>query len=254
MDTDHSEPSATQPGFWTRQLGLIATPRQARFDMFVGVMLPTPLIVLLISQAGNLRIFPSLCFGLCILTLAVWLLVGSRLSQGHGFFIGVLWIGALLNLLIALFIIIIFLILPLKNPLSMVGILPIVMIPLILGLIYWRNGWHALQRMRALQPKPERSLVVGTIILGLVAVLVLPLALQWQALQFVDRNVQLIIHSDPQQGVRSLRQAFWCDHSCYGAIEWEYQESTDPTRRAMLADAYRELTGLSIEAEINRYD
>lgn len=86
--------------------------------------------------------------------------------------------------------------------------------------------------------------------LGLLLMLVVPLGGQVYATRRIDSASQALIAGQPerrQEAIASLRSAFWCSLSCYDQLVLPYMREGDPDRKVALADAYREITGGSLE-------
>lgn len=195
------------------------------------------------------RVFAYSSIGLGILTLVVWLVVGRRLRQGYGFFAGAFLFGAVFALALGVGLL----------PFSLLGLFLIIGIfgftPFLTSVVYGRHGLRALAQLRELQSLKSQLIFGSLMMLGLTVVCTLPLLAQWQVSTIVDQNLQTIITGDTQsakQSVQILKNAFWCDARCYSPLVHAYQQQKDPARQALLADAYFELTNVSIEFVIQR--
>ncbi len=62
--------------------------------------------------------------------------------------------------------------------------------------------------------------------------------------------MELVLSGDNQaveKGINVLKGAFWCNNSCYDVIIDAYLVEKDNARRSILANVYRELTGLNFD-------
>jgi hypothetical protein len=246
--------------FWKRQFSPDVTKNQFVFDILFGVFAPllciiydpfvfrySPLITT--SHLVEYRVFAYIGIILGTITLTSWLTFGSRIGyRWIGFFAGILLFGALFASAGGL------LLLPFSVfGLLLYGIGLLGFIPFVTGFVFLRNGLRALSYKEQMQSFSERRLFWVSIVLGLSMIIAIPIVAQWQTSQIVSQGVQLILSGNDtasEKGVQSLKSAFWCDNACYKKIVDAYLKEKDETRRTVLAKAYQEITGHSIESVI----
>ncbi len=260
MNTDVSIKKAN---FWQRQFAQNFTPAQTIFDSLIGIVGPIACLIfdpfvftgsrygLLPGPLVQYRVFAYLGIGAGSLILTIWLVFGAHLNTGHGFFASVLLFGALVAFGIGLVLL----------PFSLFGLLVVIGIlgftPFLTAFVYLRNGLRALRRMRPSHSTHEKAAFASSVILGLTIVAVVPAIAQWQTSRIVSESVQFILTGDSpavEQGVQRLKTAFWCNSACYDDIVTAYRYERDRTRQAILAKAYRELTGQDIQMAIQYMD
>jgi len=132
-------------------------------------------------------------------------------------------------------------------PASLLGLLFIIgilgVIPFLAAWAYGRIAW---QLLHFGLPRWYRRWQFW---LGFLLLLIIPLGAQVYATRRIDSASQTLIAGDSgrREAIATLRSAFWCSVSCYDQLVWAYDRESDPAREAALADAYREITGGSIE-------
>jgi len=250
-----------KPTFWSRQFGPDFTPYQIIFDFLAGIVVPIlclafdPYIFtgndwgLGTSILAPFRVFAYLGIGIGTLTLAIWLIFGSRLEKWHGFFAGILLFGALFAFILGI------VMLPLSLLGIIVGIGVLGFTPFFTGLAFLRNGYRALKRMDQLLPKWDRNVFSITVFIGLVVIVAIPLFAQWQTSQIVSRDINTIISGDEHEvdkAVLDLRNAFWCTSICYTEIVRAYEIEKDTSRGPILSNAYLKITSRFIEDAIQQ--
>ncbi len=242
--------------FWCRQFSIETTRAQKWSDVIFGVLLPVlclafdPIVFkgsaidpYLPSPLARYRVFAYLGITLGILALAVWLAFGERIEKGNGFFAGVFLCGTVFSLWIGIVLL----------PYSLLGLIAyglglLGFTPFVTALIYFRNAVRIFRRTK--QSGLEAWWIFTVMaLLGLLLAAGLPGFVQWQTTRFVEQSVQAVLHGDPQaveQGMKNLRQAFWCTDACFDRIVLSYRENTDDTYRWRLSQIYEELTGKDI--------
>jgi len=258
----HPNASIHKPSFWQRQFAQDFTPAQTIFDFLFGIVGPMVCLIFdpfvftgsrhgfLASPLVPYRVLAYLGIGASSLILTLWLVFGTRINTGHGFFAGVLLLGALVAFGIGLILL----------PFSVLGLLVVIgifgFIPFLTAFVYLRNGLRALCRMRPFHSIPEKTTFASSVILGLAIVAAVPAIAQWQTSRIVSESVQSILTGDApavEQGVQHLQTAFWCNRACYDDIVTAYAREHDPGRQAILAKAYWELTGQSIRRALPQF-
>jgi hypothetical protein len=249
----NSEPTP-KPKFWARQFNSEVTRAQTIFDLVFGIIAPVLVLIfdpfvfrnsgdmLIQSPLAHLSVFAYVGISIGILILSIWLIGYQRIQQGHGFFVGVLGVGAVFSLLVGI------VLLPYSLFGLLIGLGILGFIPFLTAFVYYRNAARAHQWAMHNQPL-NKIAFSALLILGLILTLVLPSVLQWQTTRYVSQSVDAILHGSPQvaeQGITDLKRAFWCSGYCYDAMVTEYIEETNQARRTFLEHAYQKLTGKSI--------
>jgi hypothetical protein len=247
------ETSQKKTTFWKSLFSLIITNRQNIFDVVFGVIAPVLCLVFdpfvftgmayiyVGSFLASYRIFFYLAISFGIVGLIVWLVFSRKLnSQWNSYFIGVLFLGALLAFALGLLLL----------PFSLIGINLLIGIfgftPFLTGFVYLRNGIRASKKNTLSQ---KSSWII--IILGITSILTIPTFVQWKTSQIVSHGTELILSGNKESveiGIKILKNAYWCNNSCYDGIVNAYSTEEDSERRLVLANSYQELSGLNIES------
>lgn len=228
--------------FWRRQFAPESSLRQDVFDVVLGIALPVFCLILdpYVFRSGfgepllgGYRGFASGAIGLGFFSLAVWLSIRKPSALLAGLLAG----GALFALLLGLVLL----------PFSAVGLLLVIGIlgfsPFATAFVFWRNAVRAFPR-----PWPGRTAVKAVAVLGLTLAWAGPWAAQRYVTHEVSQAFEMVQSDDPtaaQHGVAVLKR-LWV-FADFDRLVTEYESEADQGRRARLAGAYRELTGLEIE-------
>jgi hypothetical protein len=222
-------------------------------DVSIGIIAPIVCLVLdpgIFSEGllggswlSAYHVFVYLGVGIGTLVFAAWLRFGERLRKWGGFFAGIFFFGALFAFGTGLLLL----------PWSLFGLLIVIgilgFIPFLTARVYFRYGRRALHTA-PLQSAKDKAITVGGFILGIVFILGVPTFAQWQTSRIVSESMQLVLHGDAlsvEQGIQGLKGAFWCARLCYVDIVDAHRNEEEPSRRALLAKAYKDLTGVQIE-------
>lgn len=123
--------------------------------------------------------------------------------------------------------------------------------PFITAFVFLQNGVRAFAKI---QSRINQYLLLGTIICGIIFVIGIPLAVNWETSEFVSHSVYTIVHSerkkDVDSSINNLQLTFWCPKSCYDDIVRAYMQEQNPTKQQILSEAYLKITGTSIEHRV----
>lgn len=241
--------------FWQKQFGETATPAQRRFDVAFGILLPVmcfafdPFVFRGRVGGGLLSSFQFYAYGFSLIevcALGVWLVYGRRLGEWRPAVAGVLMAGAFFSVTVGVLIL----------PFSLIGLLFLIgalgFTPFPTALVYARNGaraWAHAQRVGE-----GRAGVAAALVCGAVFALAAPAGAQWGVTRVVNDSLAGVADgAEPSPAaVLVLRVAGAFLDESFDRLVWDYNRETDPTRRARLAKAYRELTGGDIERRLVR--
>ncbi len=241
------------PTFVERQFFHPPTIIQNNFDVALGVIMP---ILCFYFDPGILR-NSSLGIGLpirqasvsiyilsalAIPTLVLWLWLGPRLKHWSGFVGGVLLAGAILSFTIG---VVIF-------PLTFIGLIMLVgvlgFVPFLTAFVYLRNGLRAIAQANLTLPRFQ---LVGSVLLGAVLAIGIPVIAQQQLTQIVNESMAQILRNDDQSVDGAIGRAKyfkWLIDT--RPILLAYEKETDPVRKERLAKAYKELEGEDAETDL----
>lgn len=248
----------SKSGFWKRQFSEEITVDQDIFDVVFGIIAPILCLVFdpfvfrsgIFGGAGylhSIQTFAYISVGLGIISLIIWLYPSEKTALLAGIISGIFFVGALLAFALGLVLL----------PYSIFGLIIVIgvfgLTPFLTAFVYLRNGLRAFRKIQSTQNK---NLLVGTMALGVICVIGIPLAINLKTSDLVSQSVHIIIHSNKQEEIDSainkLQSAFWCSDSCYDQIVWSYSEEDDETKRKILSSAYLKLTGRSIEDRLRQ--
>jgi hypothetical protein len=137
-----------RPGFWRRQFGEQATPKQRRFDVTFGIILPILCFIFdpivfreWFSDApgllGRWQFYVYTISALEMVALATWLSRADGRGRPPAALGGMMLAGGLFSLVIGVVIL----------PLSLLGLIVLVGVfgftPFFTAVVYLRNGWRA---------------------------------------------------------------------------------------------------------------
>jgi hypothetical protein len=235
-----------------RQFGAEVTSEQNLFDAFFGVVLPILCFVIdpfvfrrfEDSSQGLLERFQLLTFvlvGLEMAALCFWLVARERLGEWVLAMGGVLLAGALFCYAIGILLL----------PFSVVGLLFVMgalgFTPLLTGFVYLRNGVRAARLAR--NGNSFRMNFFGALVFGAVFVFAVSSVVAQSVSRFVSVSVEEVLagHELPYAKTRALRGASWFTDAEFESLFDAYTVERDPSRKARLAVAYKELTGLDAD-------
>lgn len=249
------EQTDAEPGFWRRQFSDDVTTPQLKFDVAFGVVLPVLCFVFdpavfkggfagsaLIPELAQYKILVYLFSGLSIVTLSLWLVMGSRIGWPGGVVAGVLLSGSLCSLLIGLLIL----------PLTLFGLLLLIgvlgFIPFVTSFVYLRNSVRASNRAKVSSGRPR---LAASLLLGAALAVGPPALAHRQLSREVTRLMDALLRGDAraaESAVRRLRYLGWAVD--VDEMVRAYSREPDPARRDNLARAYKEITGEDIKTRL----
>jgi hypothetical protein len=240
-----------RPRFWRRQFDDATTRAQFRFDIAFGLVLPVLCFVFdpvvfggdIINDGvyRNVRLFAYSASAIEIATLACWLFLVRKFPEWSRPAGGVLAAGAFFSFALGLAIL----------PLSLIGLLfvgigALGFIPFVTAIVYWRNARRALRLNRT--GVPVRGGAVASVAFGLIFALGVPAAAQRGATRALNSASAEVLAggelSPPRQ--RMMRALTLASGATFDDLVRQYNSERDPKRRALLEDAYWELTGKEI--------
>jgi len=246
------------PSFVERQFDSAPTPEQIIFDMLLGIILPVlcfyfdpgiihgnveGVSVAALLPHNQVAIY-SLS-GLAIVTLAVWLGLGSRLKHANGAVGVALLTGALFSFTIGI------VIFPLTIMGLVIGVGVLGFVPFITALVYLRNGIRAIKQAKARMP---RFSLVASLLLGAGLITGIPLAAQWKTSQMVSESMAVILQGDNQaatdRAINRLQSVKWLVDK--NQVFQTYQQATDIDYKKRLARLYAAITGETVEQRLMR--
>ena len=231
------------PGFWQRQFELPATPKQRRFDLLLGVVLPILCVLLdpaiFRTFAGgtwflrHFRLFAYLEIAASILVLAYYLLT----NRASSLLTGVLCGSALFALALGIVML----------PMTFIGLLVIIgvlgLTPFFTSFVFLRNASRCWRQANARNPRKAPMLPV---VLGFILILLVPAATQGAVFHYGDRAMVVLQSGSDQEFTRAVRTLKWL-HYDTDEIAFTYQKTNDPTRRDRLARAFTAITGETVQ-------
>lgn len=174
----------------------------------------------------SIQIFAYLSIGSGIILLAIWLFSKRTSKLLTGAIAGIFFAGAFLASALGVVLL----------PASIFGLMIVIGVlgftPFLTAFVFLRNGIRA---FRKIQTEISKGLLIGTMLLGIILVIGIPLAANWKASELVSRSINTILHSKKEEEINSaidtLQSAFWCSNSCYEPIIWAYMDEENETRK-----------------------
>jgi len=242
-----------RPDFWQRQFAVVPTRAQDNFDIAFGVVLPVlcfafdPIVFKngFFGAGGPLlakyQLFTYLFSGIEILALAVWLSCRNHLRSFSGPISGVLLIGGLFSWAIGILIL----------PYTLIGLLLIIGVagftPFLTGLVYLRNGVRGLRSQERNSAFESRYLVAGA---TATMALALPIFVSMQVSKIISTSIDDLVNGNVQQATVAIDRLKWLRFVPKGNLRglvFAYAVETDPAKKDLLKQAYKDLTGEDIE-------
>lgn len=229
--------------FWSRQFVPERTGAQIVFDVLFGILLPAFCVCFdpIVFRAGfgppllsGFEVAALGFIGVSMVSLAVWLSVGRPAAMLCGF----LTAGAIFAAALG------WVLLPYSIPgsfLMLIGLLGFT--PFVTAFVFARNAVGAARRAH----HSQRTIVVPALV-GMAIAGGAPWATQRYVTGQTSRAFELLKSADPvaaTEGLTILKRLRYLIRS--DELVDAYVRTGDPTRRQRLADAYRELTGASIQ-------
>ncbi|HEY0428011.1 MAG TPA: hypothetical protein VGC76_09535 [Pyrinomonadaceae bacterium] len=243
LNEDASEP---QKGFWRRQFQTNATGAQKTFDWIFGVIMPVICFAFgpVVFKDGFFggALFGAfkpfayiLSFGL-IMAMMAWLIWGAKLKWLNAFLAGLFLVGGIVSLGVGM-------ILP---PSTAVGLIVFIWIlgftPLFAALVYLRGAFRS---FHAARPFVEKGVLVNSLALSALLSVVVPSVANAQIKKSLDemaRGDAPTIHAKTQ----SLK--YIAPLVNFDVLLRRYKSANlGNEEKKALAEAYRELTGESVE-------
>jgi hypothetical protein len=240
-----------KPRFWRRQFDDATTRAQLRFDVAFGLVIPVLCFIFdpvvfggdLINDGvyRRIRLFAYAASAIETATLACWLFLVRDFPEWSRPAGGVLAAGAFFSFALGLAIL----------PLSLIGLLfagigALGFIPFVTAIIYLRNARRALRLNRT--GVPVRGGTAVSIVFGLVFALGVPAAAQRGVTRALNSASAEVLAggelSPPRQ--RVMHALTLVSGATFDDLVEQYNSEHDPERRALLEDAYWQVTGKEI--------
>lgn len=237
-----------QPGFWERQFVSERTPNQLTFDLLVGVGLP--LFCLLLDPIvfhstlgwepilGRYCIVGYLATGIGVLSLSVWL----HLKRPAALLAGLLSGGAIFAFLLGVIIL----------PSTLLGLLFGIGIlgfsPFLVSFVFLRNASRAMSQAQLQDGSFRYNIPIAV---GLLVSCAGPWTAQAVVVSQLSKVERMLVSRDParvNEGIATLKS--WRLIADFDRLVFAYDLENDSTRKELLAKAYQELTGESIQSRI----
>jgi hypothetical protein len=240
------------PSFWERQFAATITEPQVIFDGTWGVLLPAfcvavdPIVFRHGTYGGPLvkdhAVAGLAAIALAMLSLVAWFVLRRSSPLVAGLLAGLLSGGAGLALVLGIYLL----------PMSIMGLLVAIGIfgfaPFLTAFVFIRNSVRAYGHASR---QTERPWFLATALFGFVLFCGGPLAAQGYVDREMDHANTLLESADAAefaQGAALLKR-----YRLVGNLDplvYRYDAEKDPTRRAALADLYRELTGQDVDRRL----
>lgn len=251
-NTGHLSNFSGRQKFWRRQFAAQETLAQLIFDVTFGVIAPLLCVIFdpVVFRArlmpepllGGFRIFTYILIFIEISSLLVWLVCGRAVTRSR-ILGGILLAGGLFSAVIGLVLL----------PFSFLGLMfagigLFGFTPFLTGLIYLRNGRRALRHAKTDAPVPGRRLT--PVLLSALLALALPAAAQWQVTRLITQATRVLIDDDTTRAAAAtwkLKYVRRLTGEELNELVWAYGREQNAARKARLAHAYAQITGLDIE-------
>jgi|SRR5215510_8591422 len=247
LSIDPYGPFAGQQGFWTRQFAPQQTRKQLIFDMIFGVhgpvlcFLADPIVfksgLLLTGLYSDYQLFVYLVAALQVPLLSIWLLYGAKFRSVGLLMGGALMAGAFFSFCIGVLIL----------PFSLLGLLWLIGVfgftPFLTAFVYLRNS------VRAIRAQPKGlNLLSGFVVATIAAVYVigLPAIASIGTARIATVWATEVMYADEETAETAAHRLSWLPvvpDKDLNELFWAYERESDPVRRALLAQRYREITG-----------
>jgi len=245
--------SEKRPGFWARQFAIVPTRVQDNFDIGFGVVLPALCFVFdpivfkngFLGAGGPLlgkyQLFAYIFSALEILTLVLWLSFRDHLRSFSGPISGALIVGGIFSWVVGILIL----------PYSLFGLIFLIGVagftPFLTGLVYLRNGIRGLRAHERNSAFESRFLIAAATATIAVA---LPVFVSMQVSQTVTTSIDALVSGNVQQGtaaVNRLKLLPFIPADDLRRMVLAFGTETDPAKKELLKQSYKELTGEDIE-------
>jgi hypothetical protein len=248
----------TRRGFWQSQFGSEVTKPQIIFDIAFGIVGPILCFAFdpVVFRGGvggdplfpNFKVYVYLFSGLELLILSLWLGARAGFQLWNDLSGTALLVGGVFCLAVGV------ILMPLSLMGLMIGIGVFGFTPFLTGIVYLRNGVRALR-----SPRTDTSIFnrAATILLSSLVVIGAPLLLSVAIHRTVERSVDEIVHGDAPHATAAahrigpLRYFVGAESN---QIVTAYLQATEPTRKQLLRNCYREITGEDIDVRLRIMD
>ena len=243
--------AAKRPGFWARQFARDSTPAQDKFDVIFAIIMP------ILVLAGDPVVFKHGIFGRPILedyqfiayvVSAVeigfflgWRTFRKRVSNFAAAFGGLFLVGATFSAVIGLTIL----------PYSLIGLMLLIGVlgftPFFTAFVFLRNGIRAL-RVQINHSSSEWRFLAA--MLGGVLLVGLPVLASIQMENAISASVNTLVSGNVIQATEAANRLKWfrfVPDKYSNQIAEAYGREFDPSKRAILKQAYNDITGDDIE-------
>jgi hypothetical protein len=246
--------TANRPGFWARQFAVVSTEKQDRFDVIFGIVLPVICLVVdpIVFQGGffgeqpilgRFQLFAYLFCGLQLGIFLFWRAMPRHLAPPAGLIGGILLAGALFSFIVGV----------LMLPLTLLALIFLIGIvgftPFMTSFVYLRTGIRALKAQQSNAIFKSRFLLAA--MTGLLSV-ALPVLISVQISMHVSAAMNQLLYGDERQARVAISWLKWLPvrSSNRRQIVVAYGQATDPRKRDVLKQYYKELTGDDIDREL----
>jgi len=232
------------PGFLKRQIVLDATTKRKIFDVIAGIIMPViciwadPFIFkgaeFPLLKSFHLWGYSQILIGIVGLTLA---LTGQRKSS---YLAGLLFAGGIFSICLGCLLL----------PFSLFGIRYygyglLGFTPFLTGFVFLRNAIRVHKRGTT---TANRNWRVALCALACMIWLLIPVAAHSLANYTVSKQIDIIISGRPEQvraaSRRLKRLRYFAE---FDAIVWKHERISNPNRKKVVAEAYKEITGRDIQ-------
>ena len=230
--------------FGKRQFGPHQTSGQISFDVAFGIALPLfclalyPAVVRSVGLPDPVKypIGGLIAIGISMISLAIWLVSRCPPSLLAGLLLAsaclASWIGAVMLPLSVLGLMV--------TPFAVLGF-----VPCLTAFVYSRNAWRAY--LRSLGGPP----FLATMAISLLLYVAVPYAAHTYVANNVSQATEMLLSDDPVQsakGITILKRFGWM--ADLSLLVFRFDAERDQSRRKLIADVYRELTGEEITVRL----
>lgn len=237
---------------------LSSLERQSSFHFVFGTL--TPILCLIFDPvvfkgsasylaAGGflapVKIFYYVAIGFVVILLSVWLFLRGRLIPYAAYIVGIFTVAMMVSALLGIILV------PISiMGIGMTGLSVLGFTPIFTAAVYYHQRKQALAYVTSL---PHRRL---NMVIGAVAIIVIPLVFQLATARYVSSAVnEILTHPENATAAASqLKAAFWCGDECFYQLAWNYYKAyKDPARQEYLAAVYHDITGGDIRTKTTTF-
>jgi|ERR1700752_624059 len=250
-------PFAPLQGFWRRQFAPVSTHAQDRFDVIFAVVLPIfcliadPLVfkggILNVPLLQDYQFLAYLVSSIEIGLFLTWRTFRTQVSTFSAPFAGVFFAGALFSVGIGIAII----------PFTLLGLVFLIgflgLTPFFTGLVYFRNGLRAMKAQARNATHEFRFLAA---VLGALLMLGLPILASVHLNKSVSASVDTVIYGNIGEAQAAAAHLGWfrfipVKHT--NQLIFAYMREDEPSKREILKQTYKDVTGRDIEKDQYRF-